>query len=266
MVAIRRGYVDSSVGQVHYRYAGEGEPLLLLHQSATSSIVYEPIIQHLASNYSTVAMDTPGFGMTDYPQDRFTVPQYAEIVLEFLDALNISSTSIFGHHTGASIACEVAAIAPSRVNRLVLHGPPCVTLEEGREHLGRVTRLVLTEDGSYVQELWDYLLRETPPDKTLDVENLHNELVWRLKAGPRYIETYDAVFSYDMTSRLPRIEAPTLVLAAETDTVVRYVDRAHSLLKRSRKLIVPRATNFMMLQEPEKLAEIIRDFLANPGV
>ena len=266
MITIRRGYVDSSVGQIHYRYAGEGEPLLLLHQSATCSIVYEPIIQHLASNYSTVAMDTPGFGMTDYPQDRFTVPQYAEIVLEFLDALNISSTSIFGHHTGASIACEVAAIAPARVNRLVLDGPPCVTLEEGQKHLAKVTPLVLTKDGSYVQRLWDYLLRETPPDKTLDVENLHNELVWRLKAGPRFIETYDAVFSYDMASRLPLIEAPTLVLAAEADTVVGYLDRADSLLKRSRKLIVPGATNFMMLQEPEKLAGIIHDFLAHPGV
>ena len=86
MVTIRKGYVDSSVGQIHYRYAGEGEPLLLLHQSATSSVVYEPIIQHLASNYSTVAMDTPGFGMSDYPEDKFTVPQFAKIVLEFMDA------------------------------------------------------------------------------------------------------------------------------------------------------------------------------------
>ena len=266
MVTIRRGYVASSVGQIHYRYAGQGEPLLLLHQSATSSVVYEPIIQHLASYYSTVAMDTPGFGMSDYPQDRFTVPQYAEIVLEFLDALSITSADLFGHHTGASIACEVAAIAPARVNKLVLDGPPCVTLEEGQKHLGRVTQLVLTEDGSYVQRLWDYLIRETPSDKTLDVKNLHNELVWRLKAGPRFIETYDAVFSYDMASRLPLIEAPTLVLAAEADTVVGYADRTDSLLKRSRKLIVPGATNFMMLQEPEKLAGIIHDFLAHPGV
>ena len=266
MIAIRRGYVDSSVGQIHYRYAGEGEPLLLLHQSATSSVVYEPIIQHLASSYSTIAMDTPGFGMSDYPTEKYTVPQFAEIVLEFMDAMSIASANFFGHHTGASIACEVAAIAPSRVSRLILDGPPCVTLEEGQQHLGRVTPLVLTKDGSYVQKLWDYLLRETPPDKTLDVENLHNELVWRLKAGPRYIETYDAVFRYDMTSRLPLIEAPTLVLAAEADTVVKYLDRADRLVKRSRKHIVPDATNFMMLQEPEKLAGIIRDFLANPGV
>ena len=266
MVAIHRGYVDSSVGQVHYRYAGEGEPLLLLHQSATSSIVYEPIIQHLASSYSTVAMDTPGFGMSDYPEEKFTVPQYAEIVVEFMDALSITSADFFGHHTGASIACEVAAIAPARVNKLILNGPPLVEPDEGQRRLANVTPLVLTKDGSYVQRLWEYLIRETPPDKKLDVKNMHNELVWRLKAGPRFIETYEAVFTYNMASRLPLIEAPTLVMAGETDTLVEYVGRTARLVKRSRQHIVPGATNFMMLQEPEELAEIIRDFLANPGV
>ena len=244
MVAIRRGYVDTSVGEIHYREAGQGEPLLLLHQSATCSIVYEPVMQYLAPSYRTVAMDTPGFGMSDYPQDKFTVAQYAGIVLEFLDALKIPTVSLFGHHTGASIACEVAASAPTRVSRLILNGPPCVSPKEGQQRLRNVT----------------------PPDKRLDLENMHNELVWRLKAGPRYIETYAAVFTYDMARRLPLIQAPTLVMAAESDTLAQYVDKTAHLVKRSRQLMVPQATNFMMLQEPERLAGIIRNFLVSPGV
>jgi len=266
MAIIRRNYVDSSVGQIHYRFAGEGKPLLLLHQSATSSVVYEPMMEYLASNYLTIAMDTPGFGMSDYPKDQLSVPQYAEIVLEFLDEIQITNTSIFGHHTGASIACELAVMAPKIIDKLILDGPPCVTFEEGQNHLKNVTPLTLTKDGSYVQKLWEYLLRETPPDKTLDVENMHNELVWRLKAGPRYIETYDAVFRYDMTTKLPLIKAPTLVMAAEFDTVARYLDRANGLMKKSRKYIVPNATNFMMLQEPERVAQIVQDFLTNPNI
>ena len=266
MIAIRRGYVDTSVGEIHYREAGQGEPLLLLHQSATCSVVYEPIMQYLAPSYQTIAMDTPGFGMSDYPQDKFTVAQYAGIVIEFLDALEISTVSLFGHHTGASIACEVAASAPTRVSSLILNGPPCVSLKEGQQRLRNVTPLVLTEDGSYVQALWNYLIRETPPDNRLDPENMHSELVWRLKAGPRYIETYAAVFTYDMASRLPLIQAPTLVMAAEADTLAEYVEKTANLIKRSRQLIVPEATNFMMLQEPERLARIIQNFLDNRGV
>ena len=211
-------------------------------------------------------MDTPGFGMSDYPKEQFSVPQYAKIVLEFLDKIQITNTSIFGHHTGASIACELAVMAPNIVDKLILDGPPCVTFEEGQTHLKNVTPLILTKDGSYVQKLWEYLIRETPPDKTLDVENMHNELDWRLKAGPRYIETYDAVFRYDMTTRLPLIEAPTLVMAAEFDTVARYLDRANELMKKSRKYIVSNATNFMMLQEPERVAKIVQDFLINPDI
>ena len=88
MVTIRRGYVNSSVGQIHYRFAREGGVLLLPHQSATSSVAYEPIMQYLAANYSTIAMDTPGFGMSDYPKEKFTVTQYANIVLEFMDTMS----------------------------------------------------------------------------------------------------------------------------------------------------------------------------------
>ena len=271
MATIRRGYMDSSLGQIHYRYTGTGEALLLLHQSATSSVAYEPIMQHLAANYSTIAMDTPGFGLSDYPKAKLNIAQYADIVVEFMDAMSIATANVFGFHTGASIACELAAGFPSRVSKLILNGAPCVTQpEEGQNRLNKVFKLVLPKDGSegvgYVQKLWDYLLHETPPDKTLDIENLHTELVWRLKAGPRAFEAYDAVFTYDMTARLPSIQAPTLVLAAEADTLGSLVDRTASLVKKSQKQIIPNATNFMMYQNPEILAGIIHDFLSNSSV
>ena len=266
MVDIRKGYVDTSIGQIHYRHAGKGDPLLLIHQTATCSSVFDNIIEHLSPSYSMVAMDTPGFGMSPYPPGKFTVPQYAAIVMEFLDALNISNASLFGHHTGASIACEVAASAPARVGKLILSGPACIDAAEGRQRLEKIPPIVLSEDSSYVLTLWNYILNLTPPGKRLSMDDMHHELVWRLKAGPRYIETYSAVFTYDMASRLPLIQAPTLVMAGEGDLLVRYVERAASLLKRSRRLIVPDAANFMMLQEPEELVRIIRDFLTDPRI
>ena len=44
---MRRAYVDLDHGQVHYRTAGTGRPLVLLHQTASSSVMYERLAPHL---------------------------------------------------------------------------------------------------------------------------------------------------------------------------------------------------------------------------
>ena len=47
-MTIRRGIVDTPYGQVHARaVGGEGRPMLLLHQSPRSGLMYEPLMEHI---------------------------------------------------------------------------------------------------------------------------------------------------------------------------------------------------------------------------
>ena len=138
MVEIKRAYVDTSIGQMHYRYAGEGDSLVILHQTASSSEAYEPLMGLLASRFSVVAMDTPGFGMSDAPPRPFTIPDYALVLQEALDGMGIATTSVFGHLTGASIASELAASAPQRVEKLILMRPVCLEAEELKRRLDQI--------------------------------------------------------------------------------------------------------------------------------
>ena len=86
-ITIRRAYADTPYGQLHYRHAGEGEPLLLIHQTATSSYAYEPVMAYLASSCRVIAVDTPGYGMSDYPTNReYTAADYARTFAAFLRA------------------------------------------------------------------------------------------------------------------------------------------------------------------------------------
>ena len=96
MVTIRKAYADTSIGQIHYRYAGEGEKLLLLHNSPSCSEVYEPLMKLLAPSLSLVALDTPGFGMSPFPPNRYTIPDYARIVFEVLDDLKVAKNQCSG--------------------------------------------------------------------------------------------------------------------------------------------------------------------------
>jgi len=266
MVAVKRAYVDTSIGQIHYRHAGEGGVLLLLHHTASSSHFFEPLMRACASSLSVFAVDTPGFGLSDHPPHPYTIADYARSIAEFLHVLNIPTANILGHHTGASIACELAASVPETVNKLILSGPACFDVEQRKQWLGKVRALDLKEDGSHLQPLWGYMTGLSPEGRDLELEEKHEEYVWRLKAGPRSIDAYRAVFSYDMASRLPLIQSPTLVISGEHDTLIDAVEPSAHLLKRVQVRIVPDASVFLAVQDPEGMARIILDFIAKPGI
>src|SRR6478735_11533350 len=120
----KRGYVHTSWGQIHYRERGTGEPVLLLHQTPSSSSMWERVMHVFPEGFRLIAPDTPGFGCSDAPAvpDAGGLAWYAEQVVALMDALGIDRSSLVGHHTGAMIATELAAASPERVDKLVLIG------------------------------------------------------------------------------------------------------------------------------------------------
>ena len=64
---IGRNYVTLETGCLHYREAGDRAlpTVLLLHQSPSSSVMYEPLMRALLNEFHLLAPDTPGFGGSD---------------------------------------------------------------------------------------------------------------------------------------------------------------------------------------------------------
>ena len=84
MTRIRKGYVATSAGQAHYRTAGESSApaILMLHQTASSSAMYEPLMERLGAEYFLFAPDTPGFGGTFFPAEVASIALYAQVLRE----------------------------------------------------------------------------------------------------------------------------------------------------------------------------------------
>ena len=106
-VTVRRDYLDLASGQLHYRTAGDraNSPLLLLHQSPSSSVMYESLMARLARDFYLVAPDTPGFGNSDPlpgTADTIDIADYARVIEAFASALGMTPCAVFGHHTGAT--------------------------------------------------------------------------------------------------------------------------------------------------------------------
>jgi pimeloyl-ACP methyl ester carboxylesterase len=258
VTTIEKGYLDAAPGQVHYRAAGSGPPLVLFHQTATSGRMWTPIMVRLADRFRCLALDTPGFGLSDPPPRPYRMEDYAAVVGEALAALGIDRAHVLGHHTGASIAAQLAADYPERVDRLILHACPVGTDEFRRAKLEESVPVPLADDGSHVEWVRHRLLSYSTP---LPPEELHWFILEYLTALPRYHEAHVAVWTQRVEDLAPRITARTLLLTGDGDLFVQDQPALAARFPAARSVVIP-GGRLVMLEDPDRYATLVADFLA----
>ena len=127
--------------QIHYRQAGKGAPVVLLHPSPFSSQFMTPLIQLFATHSLAIAWDTPGYGQSDaLPTAAPGLDPYVEALHNFIDALGLSKPVIYGSATGAQIAIEYARKYPKHVRGLLLENVAWFFDEERSKRSKRSSR------------------------------------------------------------------------------------------------------------------------------
>jgi pimeloyl-ACP methyl ester carboxylesterase len=231
---IRRGYLDAPTGQVHFRVAGPaaGAPLVLLHQSPLSSTQFDAVLPGLADRgFRALALDMPGFGMSDAAPGEASLEDYVAILPAALGDFGWSSAAFVGHHTGAVVAAMFAAAQPGRVQRLVLNGFPLLTQAE-REHFAtfyfgpKEPRV----DGSHLLVAWENRLRSTPG--WTDIRLMHRYTVEALHRGDTNWRAFPLVLGADLESVLMRLSVPTLLMTNTGEDLYESTRRARALRPR----------------------------------
>lgn len=229
---IRRRFADLPHGQVHYRGAGEGDVLLALHASPGSSRQMVRLMARLAPGFSVIAPDTPGNGdSVALPVEEPSIADLAAAMIAFMDRAGIEQAHVYGCHTGAAIAAELALLAPGRVRSVIIDG---VGHWEGEE-LAEMLRLYAPPfepdaEGLYLQRLLDFCRGQylfypwyrrdeqaRRPGGLPPAEDFHALLAEVLKAGTTYHRNYHAAFRWDARGRLPLVGCPMLFMASESD-------------------------------------------------
>lgn len=137
-VRITRHFVVVGGRRVHYRRAGHGPALALLHASPRSSTELRINQEIFATRFTTLAFDTPGFGLSDrLPIVQPETEDFADALAETLDALGVERTAVYGRHTGASIAVEFAAWHPARCAMALTNGFPIYSQSQAQDRLAR---------------------------------------------------------------------------------------------------------------------------------
>jgi len=271
--AIKRAFLDTEDGQIHYRIGGEGEALLLLHINPRSSDEYRELMPILAQKYRVIAMDLMGFGDSDKPSRLYSVADYAKTVIALFDELGIEKANILGNHTGAFVSGEVAAAYPERVNKLIL----CNVAGFGEA--GKVDLMkrfdegfVIKEDGSHLMERWLARARYVG-----SAELNHRWVLDDLTCFGYPLYAVWAVGNYCMEAaeRFSLIKCPTLIVWGIDD--VEEFERLGLALAKDRYFLsqaiphgqfveFPNGTICMMNQIPEEIAKAVLEFLDSVNV
>lgn len=214
---MRRHYTDGPYGQIHFQAAATGTPLVMLHQSVMTSnefdAVFAPLIER---GIRPIAIDMPGFGLSDAPPFVPEIADYAKCVAPVLDALGVERAALVGHHTGALVATEAAIALPNRIDRVVIHGVLLLD-EKGVEMLEEIVTASKSfaplAHAEHMNEI--ARLRERYAVPTIGPERISDYVVQAMLAWQRgaYWYGHSAVSRYRHGERLPLISQPGMLLS-----------------------------------------------------
>jgi pimeloyl-ACP methyl ester carboxylesterase len=237
------------------RRRGLGRPLLFLH-GANFAGRWLPFHDEIAKAADLIAPDHIGFGDTPFQE---WLEGFDDLVLhyeEFRRLQGLDELDLVGYSLGGWIAAEYAAFYPERVRRLVLITPT------GLRVPGRPIRDAATMDTT---QLFDVLFNDRAnighvlPDLSdpETVVNLYAEartlarLAWNPRHDPK------------LQRRLRRITCPTLIIGAEDDRFVpgEMCDLYAEFIPDARLERIPKTGHALIVEQPEKVARIILDFV-----
>ncbi|PXV90281.1 pimeloyl-ACP methyl ester carboxylesterase [Lachnotalea glycerini] len=110
--------------KINYIMEGEGETILMLHGWGSNILPFQPLIKHLSSYYKVYALDMPGFGQSNEPSAAWTVDDYVEFIIKFVQEMKITSAILIGHSFGGECIIKLAShkTLPFQINKIILMG------------------------------------------------------------------------------------------------------------------------------------------------
>ncbi|MCW5572675.1 MAG: alpha/beta fold hydrolase [Steroidobacteraceae bacterium] len=259
---VRYAYADGPHGLLHYRLvrpaASDHLPMLVFHQSGSSGRCYERLAADLGRDRVVAVMDSPGFGASDPVAHPALIPDFVTAAIALADHLGLQHVDLFGDHTGAATAIEMALQQPQRVRRVVLNAAPLFTAEELTRLRSRDREVEACDaEGRHITMRWEWRRRNMAAAPVVLREM---ELVEALRSGPFAGHGHHAAFAYDWAANLSRMIHPLLVLRARDD-LWEQTGRAKPLLKNGHMVDLPDMGREMIMVHHARIAALMREFL-----
>lgn len=220
----------------HYIERGKGFPLILLHGNGEDGSYFEHQIEPFAQHFRVIAIDTRGHGQTPRGDAPFTIRQFAEDLLAFMNQHAIDKAHILGFSDGGNIAMVFALTHPERVEKLILNG---ANLNDSG--VKRKIQIPI-EIGYRIARLF---AKKSPKAR------LNAEMLGLMVNDPNV-----------KPEELSHIQSPTLVIAGNNDMIKESHTRLIARSIPNSELAILPGNHFIANKNPEVFNETVLRFLA----
>ncbi|MEA1852090.1 alpha/beta hydrolase [Cytobacillus sp. FSL W7-1323] len=254
--------------KIHYRVKGEGKPLIILHGLGNNSQSWTKQLDDLSKDFQVFVWDAPGYGQSSDPEEEFTsFRQFADILKQFVDALELQKFYLLGHSMGSAIAIDFTYRFKDRVELLIIADPTRGAAGNSEEeNRKKLTRRVYNVTNLTGEELAKQRVRELlAPEANLEVVKEAERIMAQVRPKG-YISVANSLYSLDHTDIYGSITTPTLILCGEFDkaTPVEEAKIFHHAIAESQLVIIPNTGHLCYQEDPASFNEAVRTFLQNP--
>ena len=242
---------------IEYTEIGNGQPVILLHGWGSSFDVYKGIMNTLSDRCRLIAMNFPGCGNSDTMKEPWNLDDYCNLVLKFIDALDIKDPIMFGHSHGGRVTLKMAAsgmINPPKIVLLDSAGliPKKSFKQKFRAKSFKIIKRVLT-----LPIIKNY------SEGLLDKARKHYGSA-DYNAAPEVLrKTLVSLVNTDLRDILHNIKCPTLLIWGENDTATPLSDAKiiESLIPDAGLCVIKGTGHYSFCERPFEAHAILNSFI-----
>lgn len=258
--------ITTDQGIVHYEVYGRGRPVILLHGWLGSWGLWQDTMAYLGRYYRTYALDFWGFGESGKKRETYAVQDFVSLVDQFMEQLGIAQAPLVGHSMGGTVSLSVAIQFPERVRKVVVIGSPIAgsSLSFLLKLFGR--RLVAS---IVYHNLWGLKLgfRLLAPFYSRDPRwaDMMDRDISRTTLES-FLLSIASLRKTDLRPATHLVKIPVMGMYGDKDIVVspQQWKPLQEGIPHTRVERFHQAGHFIMLDEPQRFMETLRDFLDCP--
>jgi pimeloyl-ACP methyl ester carboxylesterase len=270
--------VDLPRGRVRYRERGDGPPVVFVHGLLVNADLWRNVVPRIAeAGHRCIAPDWPlGAHELPVPDADLSPPGLADLIADLLDALDLTDVTLVANDTGGALTQILMTRRPDRVARVVL--TPTDAFERFPPPVLRYLPLAAALPGSawlMTQLLRSRWLRNLPiafgwvTKRPIPPEALASYLGPGRRSAAvradtrRFLRAVHPRHTLAAAEGLPSFDRPVLLAWAADDKIfgTRLAYRLAERLPAARTVFVPDSRTFVPEDQPERLAELVVDFV-----
>ena len=247
---------------------GSGDAVVMVHGLGGTTNTYGPQAGPLSRFFTVLRFDLPGSGRSPLA-GPLSIPGFADDVVALMQANGIARAHLVGHPMGTIVCQHVAASHPKLVRSLALFGPLIAPTDAARIGIRARAGKLRSEGAAGMQEVAQTLMNaaisaDTRQRNPAAAAFVRESLMRQDPDG--YARSCDAL-AEAKAAALERIEAPTLLLTGDEDTVAppqavrAMAERLGHVKGGARAVVFSRCGHWTPIERPEECARDLRGFL-----